>query len=81
MTSRDFCFWLQGMFELTSPGMINIEQTKIIKKHLDMVFLHEIDPSMGGIAHQQKLDVTHKPVVPDFPLGFPQGPGEPVARC
>ena len=46
MTSRDFCYWLQGMFELSDPKSLTKEQTSLIKKHLHMVFEHEIDPSM-----------------------------------
>lgn len=46
MTSRDFCFWLQGYFEITNPEDINIEQTQMIRRHLALVFKHEIDPSM-----------------------------------
>lgn len=54
MTSRDFCYWLQGFFELggastTSGGMMMITplQAEIIKGHLNMVFVHEIDPSIA----------------------------------
>lgn len=46
MTSRDFCFWLQGYFEITNPEDISIEQTQMIRRHLALVFKHEIDPSM-----------------------------------
>lgn len=46
MQSRDFCYWLQGFFELTE-GQIEAteEQTQKIKNHLNMVFVHEITPS------------------------------------
>ncbi len=37
MTSRDFCFWLQGLFELARPEELNKEQTLFIRKHLNMV--------------------------------------------
>lgn len=45
MTSRDFAFWLQGFFEISNTKIISAEQTEIIKKHLNLVFYHEIDPS------------------------------------
>lgn len=51
MTSRDFCYWLQGMFELTDATNLNDRQTDLIKRHLHMVFIHEIDPAFP--SHQQ----------------------------
>jgi hypothetical protein len=40
--SRDFCFWLQGFFELSDHvDRITHEQARVIKRHLDMVFAHE----------------------------------------
>ena len=65
MTSRDFCYWLQGFFEIAELGRksipdpkysgssftpaieINPEQLQEIRRHLRMVFVHEIDPSFG----------------------------------
>lgn len=55
MTSRDFCFWLQGYFELQHPHELNHDQIKTIMRHLNMVFVHEIDPSMPN----KKLDAIH----------------------
>ena len=46
MQSRDFCFWLQGFFEIANPQELDQQQTKIIRQHLALVFRHEIDPSM-----------------------------------
>ena len=46
MTSRDFCFWLQGFFELSNEKFLDEKQTNLVKQHLAMVFVHEIDPSM-----------------------------------
>jgi hypothetical protein len=50
MKSTEFCYWLQGFFELSEPEAerhmgLGIEQVELIKKHLAMVFKHEIDPS------------------------------------
>lgn len=64
MTSRDFCYWLQGFFELTASTEnsnldINDKQTCLIRSHLAMVFKHEIDPSMGDKVHQDKLKEIH----------------------
>jgi hypothetical protein len=46
MTSRDFCFWLQGYFEVSNPQELTERETTLIKRHLNLVFKHEIDPSM-----------------------------------
>lgn len=89
MTSRDFCYWLQGFFEITGDNatMISEEQMGIIKRHLDLVFKHEIDPSMGDEKHQSELNQIHnKPTlaqlgeqygfpVTDSKWGSPPGPG------
>ncbi len=67
MKSRDFVYWLQGYFEITvdiagSPSQfgMNAAQLQIIKNHLNMVFIHEIDPSMGDKEEQTKLDAAHQ---------------------
>lgn len=73
MTSRDFCFWLQGYFEVAEPKCIDEHQLGLIQKHLALVFKHEIDPSAGSAKHQKELDKIHGP-----------GPGKfglPVLRC
>lgn len=54
------CYWLQGFFELTETKTLNTKQTELIRKHLAMVFIHEIDPSMGNKEHQVKLSDAHK---------------------
>lgn len=59
MTSRDFCFWLQGLFELGGPKALDERQTDLVKRHLGMVFLHEIDPSAGGAEVQAVLNELH----------------------
>lgn len=63
MTSRDFCYWLQGHIEIGHDQMhqlgLNHEQTEIIKRHLALVFKHEIDPSQGSQEHQAELQAIH----------------------
>ena len=57
MTARDFCYWLQGVFEVGSlatqavdEGYLNGAQCKMIRRHLALVFKHEIDvPDPSGI--------------------------------
>lgn len=45
MTSRDFCYWLQGYFELSNPDRLTSTEISSIRNHLNLVFFHEIDPS------------------------------------
>ena len=44
MESVNFCYWLQGFFEIANPSEITAEQTEMIKNHLNLVFFHDIDP-------------------------------------
>lgn len=91
MTSRDFCFWLQGMFELGQPTALNEATTAAIKAHLALVFVYEIDPSMGPPAHQAKLNEVHAPAKPVVPTADALAPttsggwggptGGPLMRC
>ena len=83
MTSRDFCYWLQGFFELTiDDGEISVskEQAKTIQNHLNLVFKHEIDPSMPDPTGV--LQATHDGKA-NFPFGgFPPKPNSgPLLRC
>lgn len=67
MTSRDFCYWLQGFFEIGQAGIsqdqngnrpeigLTGEQIQIVRNHLNMVFNHEIDSSHGDAEHQAEL--------------------------
>lgn len=68
MKSRDFAFWLQRFFEVARVTQIDANQTELIKKHLALVFKHEIDPEMGAQAHQDDLNKTHGK--PDGPVLF-----------
>lgn len=71
MTSRDFCYWLQGYFEIARvlPGtgcQLGNEQVQMIQKHLALVFKHEIDPSY---PNQGELNKIHS------------GTGDATLRC
>lgn len=65
MTSRDFCFWLQGYLEIndadaTPTQGLGPKQVECIKKHLALAFKHEIDPNMGPKEHQDELNKLHE---------------------
>jgi len=82
MTSRDFVYWLQGLFELAEPKTLNEKQTDLIKRHLALVFIHEIDPSHSDDPRVQALlqEVHDNPATIDGPGvppeddDFPQQP-------
>jgi hypothetical protein len=82
MTSRDFAYWLKGHFELSDSDSLSSEQIAIIKNHLDMVFVHEIDPSMGNQEHQEKLNMIHNSIPqPDKPEPYPSKNPSQILRC
>ena len=86
MTSRDFCYWLQGLFELSNPPLLDGQQTDLVKRHLALVFKHEIDPSAGPPAVQAQLDAIHAGITNVKPAqigGVGVGPhGEQIVyRC
>jgi hypothetical protein len=77
MTARDFCYWLQGFFEISRGARsLTEEQVTVIKNHLALVFKHEIDPSMPDPTGE--LQVIH-----DGPLKPVLGPNKPeiIYRC
>jgi hypothetical protein len=82
MKSRDFCFWLQGFFEMRGPEENapppSLAQMAAIRSHLSLVFKHEIDPSMGDAAHQSTLNDAHSG--PQSPTPH-TGHGGPMLRC
>ncbi len=75
MKSRDFAFWLQGFFEVSGAAELTAPQTEMVKKHLALVFQHEIDPEMGDKSHQENLNATHHGPFP------PNDPGKLIMRC
>jgi hypothetical protein len=62
MTARDFCYWLQGFIEIShDPPPLTAAQVDIIRRHLALVFAHDIDPKAGGPEMQAKLNAIHSP--------------------
>lgn len=61
MGSKEFAYWLMGYFEVANPSTIGSKETELIKKHLALVFKHEIDPEMGNEQHQAELNAIHAP--------------------
>lgn len=45
MTEREFCYWLQGWFELgAGPEGMSEDQVRVIREHLELVF-EKVTPS------------------------------------
>jgi len=85
VTARDFAYWLQGLFELAKPTTLDAVQTDLIKRHLALVFVHDIDPKAGGPEAQKLLQDIHdaaaaQPHSPPQPIGG-EGPGGIKYRC
>jgi len=38
MSPQDFCYWLQGVLEVTKPEQLDKEQLAMVREHLDLVF-------------------------------------------
>ena len=62
MRSTDFVYWLQGFFEISGETTLDERQVTIIRNHLNMVFVHDIDPKLGDAQHQVELDEAHQGV-------------------
>jgi hypothetical protein len=61
MTPTEFCYWLQGYFELTDEKEMDESKVDSVKRHLSLVFAHSIDPKAGGPEQQAKLNAIHNP--------------------
>lgn len=70
MTSRDFCYWLQGYFEIAQPTSLTSDQLEMIKNHLKMVFAYDLDKTVPAEV-SEKLDQIHSTTV--VPTLFPGG--------
>lgn len=44
MNEKEFCYWLQGFFELTDTEELSKEQVAMIKSHLSLVFTKVTPP-------------------------------------
>lgn len=82
MGSRDFCYWLQGFFEIggvPDEGLTR-DQAEMIRRHLALVFRHEIDPATDGgdpvVAQEYQAIHDAQPVRPEG-TGKPPWQGVP----
>lgn len=60
MKATEFCYWLQGFFEISDETkFLDEKKVQIIRNHLNLVFKHEIDPSYGDKKVQKELQEIH----------------------
>lgn len=68
MKASQFCYWLQGYFELVSVDLdehdekyleMSRKQVECIQKHLALVFKHELDAEHGDEEVQAALNAIH----------------------
>jgi len=45
MNTTEFCYWLQGFFEMANPMQLSMQQIAMIKKHLALVFTNVTGPA------------------------------------
>lgn len=81
MKSTEFAYWLQGFFELSETNSLSERQTEMIKNHLKLVFIHEIDPSYSDDPKvQEKLQSVHDGAPMTGKPAF-SGYNNPKAKC
>lgn len=82
MTSRDFCFWLQGFFEISQRRpTLDEQQTELVRRHLALVFKHEIDPEMCPPEKQAELNAIHDGTSPKVKWPHYTADDGTVMRC
>lgn len=83
MKTTEFCYWLQGFFEIAEAAAseemsLTAPQVSVIRNHLALVFKHDIDPKAGPPEYQAELQSIHDGVQPAPP---PYRPGKELYRC
>lgn len=63
MKAAEFCYWLQGYIEIGHDNLHQIglthDQVECVKRHLSLVFKHELDAKHGDASHQAELQAIH----------------------
>jgi len=50
MTSINFCYWLQGAFELFNPDELTDHQNEVINNHCEMVLKYDPDSELTTLV-------------------------------
>lgn len=77
MKAAEFCYWIQGFFELSESEQLTPRQVEIIRNHLKLVFYHDIDPSYSeDPAVQAEMQAIH-----DGDAKPPKRQGSILVKC
>ena len=82
MKAAEFCYWFQGYMEIAGEQALEQglgkEQLDVVRRHLSLVFKHELDPTHGDAKHQAELQAMHD----GFPFnGHRPDPDGLIMRC
>ena len=55
MKTNEFCYWLMGSLELNENEGFDEKQTKVLKNHLNMVFVHMVNDD-GTLKDEIRYD-------------------------
>jgi len=75
MTPEQFCYWLNGHFDLSETETLSEAQVKVIKEHLALVF-NKKAPSIIDLMEDVKN--PSYPVNKPFPTFFPPINNKPI---
>ncbi len=57
MTTEEFCYWLQGFLEMGDPKELNEAQVRMLKSHLNLVFVNVTRETPSPSAEEPKKGV------------------------
>lgn len=76
MKASEFCYWLQGYFEIEGQNAtLTMEQCEVVRNHLGLVFVHDLDPKQIADKLQAIHDGNEKPQIGG------SGPNGEIYRC
>lgn len=83
MNTIDFCYCLQGFFEVSEATEVTPKQVEMIKNHLNLAFKHEIDPLRESqtTASVDELNHAHTPIGINKPPYTSNPMNDPLVRC
>lgn len=85
MNAQEFCYWLQGFFELSDTCSLSPKQVEMIRKHLSLVFIDVTSGDREGPFAarflERGLDSTTSPPPNEFLGGTICSPQAPRTYC
>lgn len=55
MTEVEFCYFLQGFFEINNPKKLNKNQVKMIKEYLNKIDITKEKPAHNVVTYDTKI--------------------------